>query len=178
MSAEAKQPQGLVPGRIVHYVPKERENLREHIVDVWPAMILFAHERVSGNPIRCDLSVNRGGSQDYLHSIAYNAYGAPGTWHWMFEGQEKGYRSEPPSEMPKMKPQDVEPLQKMGPGGEWHSARAAMETDKIQAAAFHYVDPDQHAKDQKLISKLCELLLTTLGPARPEWARPQQEKKP
>jgi hypothetical protein len=94
MSAEAKQPQGLVPGRIVHYVDAVH-GTRAAIVT---GVVGVAEDAV------VNLSVFlHSGAMQYKSDVRYDKGGAYKTWHWMFEGQENRYRSDPPSEMPTMK---------------------------------------------------------------------------
>jgi hypothetical protein len=102
MSAEAKQPQGLVPGRIVHYVGMNGKT--------YAAIVSFLHleKSCSNADMICTLTALYRTGPHVVLDVPYNRDGHSGTWHWMFEGQENRYRSEPPSEMPTLKPQDVE----------------------------------------------------------------------
>ena len=89
MSAEAKEPGGLVPGRIVHYVDVGGNPLPAIVVDATAKRVV-------------DLWVFNHHEPYYRVGIKYDSAGAPGTWHWMFEGQESRYRSAPPSDFSKV----------------------------------------------------------------------------
>jgi hypothetical protein len=91
MSAEAKQPQGLVPGRIVHYQNGPK--------CVLPAVVVVPF---SEHPNKEVLLCVFFSDQPRMKTAPYDAKGKSGTWHWMFEGQENRYRSEPPSAAPKL----------------------------------------------------------------------------
>ncbi len=84
------QPQSLVPGRIVHYV-----NSQGHTV---PAIIVIPNVLLGESKLCVFYS-----SGPSMEDAKYDNDGVKKTWHWMFEGQENRYRSDPPSEMPEMK---------------------------------------------------------------------------
>jgi len=94
MSVEPKQPQGLVPGRIVHYTDINGF--------VRPAMVLAASPEGALFNQQVDLWFFSTYGGAFRTGIEYDAHGRFGTWHWMFEGQEHRYRSDPPAEMPKL----------------------------------------------------------------------------
>lgn len=111
---------GLVPGRIVYFVfdaqraaevmrrrtssaqiaarlqadpPTWPAGAQAHIGnhvqagDICPAMVVAA----SDSP-RVNLKVQLDGSDEFwATSITYDAAKAPGTWHWMFDGQQQRY---------------------------------------------------------------------------------------
>jgi hypothetical protein len=79
MSAEAKQPQGLVPGRIVHFV--------DSAGGICPAVVIAAGE---GKFTRLHV-FGFTKSQDAVLDVEYDVNGHASTWHWMFEGQENLY---------------------------------------------------------------------------------------
>jgi hypothetical protein len=79
MSAESKQPQGLVPGRIVHFV--------DSAGGICPAVVIAAGE---GKFTRLHV-FGFTKSQDAVLDVEYDVNGHASTWHWMFEGQENRY---------------------------------------------------------------------------------------
>lgn len=57
--------------------------------DIYPAMVL----RVWGESGCSNLKVQLDGSDEYwATSISFDEAKAPGTWHWMFDGQQKRYQ--------------------------------------------------------------------------------------
>ena len=80
--------EGLVAGRIVHYVPHETETIRE----IRPAIIVQVWDQSSGC---CNLQVFTDGSNDSQPTGLYWATSRlfaepqdgekapPGTWHWI-----------------------------------------------------------------------------------------------
>ncbi len=114
---------GCVPGRIVYYVVSESvaaEIMRRrtnaisiserikvnkwplgaqahvgndvNVGDIYPAMIL----RVWGTSGCSNLKVMLDGSDEYwATSISYENDKRPGSWHWMFDGQDKRYDPKP-----------------------------------------------------------------------------------
>ena len=111
--------EGCVPGRIVYYVVSEQaaaEIMRRRTTggsiaerlkvlawpvgaqahlgndvkagDIYPAMML----RVWGTSGCSNLKVMLDGSDEYwATSVSYDESKIPGSWHWMFEGQNKRY---------------------------------------------------------------------------------------
>jgi hypothetical protein len=90
---------GLVVGRIVYFVVDEyiRDGIaqqrvgtggnRVYVGDIVPALIV----RVWGN-VSVNLKLMLDGPDTYwATSVVYDAYKAPRTWHWMFEGQAARY---------------------------------------------------------------------------------------
>lgn len=60
--------------------------------DVLPAMVL----RVWGESGCSNLKVQLDGSDEYwATSISFDEAKVPGTWHWMFDGQQKRYQPKP-----------------------------------------------------------------------------------
>ena len=113
--------EGLKPGRIVYFVMGESHaaevmrrrtnaiSIAERIKvlawpvgaqahvgndvkagDVYPAMVL----RVWSDDSGCsNLKVMLDGSDEFwATSVSFDAEKAPGTWHWMFDGQQARYR--------------------------------------------------------------------------------------
>lgn len=110
---------GLVKGRIVYYVFSESgaaevmrrrtsaQSIAERIKvlawpvgaqahmgnevkagDIYPAMVL----RVWGDSGCSNLKVMLDGSDEYwATSVSYEETKTPGSWHWMFDGQQKRY---------------------------------------------------------------------------------------
>lgn len=60
-----------------------------HAGDIYPAMVVRVWSQTSGCS---NLKVNLDGSDDFwATSINHDRAGTPGTWQWMFDGQEKRY---------------------------------------------------------------------------------------
>jgi len=113
---------GLVPGRIVYYVVSEQaaaEIMRRRttggsiaerlkvlawpagaqahlgnevkVGDIYPAMVL----RVWGSSGCSNIKVMLDGSDEYwATSVSFEDDKRPGSWHWLFEGQQKRYTSD------------------------------------------------------------------------------------
>jgi hypothetical protein len=112
---------GLVPGRVVYYVlsAKDAEEINRrrttpgsiaqameegtwtvgaqahvgsevHEGDVLPAQVIRIWSQETGN---VNLKVNLDGSDTFWATTrAYTESKNPGTWHWMFDGQNTRYR--------------------------------------------------------------------------------------
>jgi hypothetical protein len=61
--------------------------------DILPAMVL----RVLGESGCSNLKVQLDGADEFwATSISYDAAKTPGTWHWMFDGQQRSYQAPTP----------------------------------------------------------------------------------
>lgn len=93
--------EGLVAGRIVYFVfdahaaqevAQQRVGYAFNTVsegDISPAMVVRTWNSPSDN---VNLKVMLDGQDTYwARRIQYDATKMPGTWHWMFDGQDKRY---------------------------------------------------------------------------------------
>lgn len=97
---------GLVPGRIVHYHPTLHE-ARSACEGPWPAMVTRVGKEIPGEvTLNVNMPVPTPIGTDPVQRREKVLYGAKeeyGCWAWMWPGQA-GYRSDPPSALPELKP--------------------------------------------------------------------------
>lgn len=85
---------GLVPGRIVWYLPTPAEQRQSGEPGPWPAMVTKVWE---GLPGKVTINVNQPAATHFEDLICRKVVehgDEPGRWKWMFEGQATRYKLE------------------------------------------------------------------------------------